>query len=314
MGGKLPNIDPRILEDLRIVERGCTLFRSAGVSAEFWQTFILLKTNRDAVRAEIDRLSGLRDRGALDPQILEGLANIKAKHGPLVRRMGVFLGKSSLKLDGERANLAIVFLMGSPQVSRWMTDPEGSATEYGPRLKTIGRLVEAYHTELLKAQVAAPRASETPVDPAGKPDFVDDLRRVDRCRRLFEALDPMLGWELNYLLLTARSETRRLMAELERPGEFPAAADRFRQDLLRVRAQHGGFVKDLRAYLGKLYGGWGGEEDELALSFLVASSQGRARVRQWLDEPDLNRGEATASMNGLRKRARGYLGALTPSA
>jgi hypothetical protein len=314
MGGNLSKVDPRVLEDFRIVEQGCTLFRSAGVDAEFWQTFILLKTNRDRVQAEIDRLSGLSGRGALDPRILEGLAKIKAKHGLLVRKMGVFLGQSSLHLDGERANLAIVFLMGSPQVSRWVTDPEGSATEYGPRLKTIGRLVEAYRTELFKAQVAAPRASENPVDPAGKPDFVNDLRRVDRCRRLLEALEPVLGWELNYLLLTARSETRRMMVELERPGEFPGAADRFRQDLLRVRAQHGDFVKDLRAYLDKLYGGWGGEEDELALSFLMASSQGRARARQWMDEPDLNRGEATASMNGLRKRARGYLGALTPSA
>ena len=42
----------------------------------------------------------------------------------------------------------------------------------------------------------------------------------------------------------------------------------------------------------------------------MSSSQGRYRAKQWLEDPDLCRGEATASMNGLRTRAAAYLDAV----
>ena len=95
-----------------------------------------------------------------------------------------------------------------------------------------------------------------------------------------------------------------------KPGEFAGASYRLRTQLKQVREQFDSVASPVRAYLKKLFGKFDSAADELALAFLVASSQGRHRAGQWLDDPELCRGEATASMNGLRTRAVGYLDAV----
>jgi hypothetical protein len=78
--------------------------------------------------------------------------------------------------------------------------------------------------------------------------------------------------------------------------------------------QHEATGGPLRAYLLKLFPSYGSPSDDLAFSFLVSSSQGRYRAKQWLEDPELCKGEATASMNGLRTRALAYLDALKAQA
>ena len=77
-----------------------------------------------------------------------------------------------------------------------------------------------------------------------------------------------------------------------------------------MAAQFNTLAMPLGVYFTTLFGNYGGEADDLALAFLIASSQGRHRAKQWLDDPELCRGEATASMNGLRNRAARYLDAV----
>jgi hypothetical protein len=334
MGDSNPSeIDPQVVDDLRIVEQGCQVLAGCGVRTEFWESFTLLKIGREAYHAEIDRLNSRRRAGEeakLDPAILQKIALIKEQLLPLARALREFLGKSSAgMLDGMKQDLALVFLMGSAKarqsVARWVSNPGGTADESTLRLKILSRLVDGYRRALLDARMqgAPPPASPdtvvrsmAPVTIKLKAEFVDDLRYVERGRRLFEKIDPVRGWDIICLILMQRAETRHLIDEMTllktdgKPGEFAGVAHRLRTMLKQVRAQFNTIALPLGVYFTSLFGNFGGDADELALAFLIASSQGRHRAKQWLDDPDLCRGEATASMNGLRVRAVRYLDAV----
>jgi len=326
-------IDPQIVEDLRVVEQGCRTLGSCGTRGEFWEVFTLLKTGRDAFQKECDRLGDLLSRGEkgkVDTAIVERLANIKSELYPLARRLREFLGKSSAGiLDGMKQDLALVFLMGSAKarqsVSRWVNDPAGSAAESSLRLKILSRLVDGYRRALLDARrdsTPSPMKPDTTVRSMSpstvklKPEFVDDLRYVARCRRMFDGQEAAPTWDLVCLILLQREETRRSIDELGllkvdgKPGEFAGALYRFRTRLKDVRSQFDPVAVPVAVYLKNIFGSFGGDADELALAFLMASSQGRHRAKQWLDDPELCRGEASASMNGLRTRAEYYLDAM----
>lgn len=333
MGQPASEVDPQIVDDLRLVEQGCQTLGACGCRAEFWEAFTLLKTGRAQFQGECERLSGWISQGMTakaDPAFTEKLAQLKAQLYPLARQLREFLGKSPAGiLDGMKQDLALVFLMGSAKarlsVAKWLADPEGSAGESTLRLKILSRLVDAYRKALLNARkqgappITAPDTTVRSMSPATvklKPDFVDDLRYVARCRRLFEGKDAAPAWDLICLILMQREETRRMIDELVdlkangKPGEFEGSLSRVRSKLKEVRAQFDAVALPVGAYLKTIFGTFGGGADELALAFLIASSQGRHRARQWLDDPELCRGEATASMNGLRTRATYYLAAV----
>src|SRR5436190_1297853 len=319
-------IDPQIVEDLRSVEQGCQILGAAGTRAEFWESFTLLKIGRDAYQAEVHRIEAMRKQGTdlrLSPEISQKLAFIKTELAPLARQLRDFLSKSPAGiLDGMKQDLALVFLMGSQKarqsVSRWVKDPAGTSVESTLRLKILSKLVDGYRRALLDA-----RKQGAPVRPAPdttvrsmrpttirlKPEFVDDLRLVEQGRKIFENIEPMPSWNLLCLILMQRDETRRSIEELQqlktsgKPGEFAGAAYRLRGQLKQIRDQFDSIALPVGAYLKIIFGKFEGPADELALAFLIASSQGRHRARQWLDDPELCRGEATASVNGLRSRA-----------
>jgi hypothetical protein len=330
-------IDPQVVEDLRIVEQGCQILGWCGVRAEFWESFTLLKVGRDAFQSEIERLDAERKKGAeakLGPELGQKLGMIKQELSPLARQLREFLGKSPAGiLDGMKQDLALVFLMGSKKarqaVARWVGDPAGSVGESSLRLKILSRLVDAYRKALLDARMngtqirIAPDTtvrSMRPITVKLKLEFVDDLRVAEQGRKLFEKIDEVPSWDLICLILMQRDETRRTIAELlelkktGKPGEYAGAAQRLRDQLRQVREQFDSIALPIGAYLKTVLGSFEGPTDELALAFLIASSQGRHRAKQWLDDPELCRGEASASMNGLRSRAAAYLDAVAASA
>jgi len=333
MVGPASEIDPQVVEDLRVVEQGIRTLGSCGTRAEFWEVFTLLKTGREAFQRECERLDDSLSRGEkrkVEPVIVEKLATIKSEYHPLARRLREFLGRSSSGLlDGMKQDLALVFLMGSAKarnsVSRWVKDPVGFAGEAALRLKILARLVDGYRRALLEARregappVSKPDTTVRSMSPSTvklKPEFVDDLRYVARCRRMFEGPETPPTWDLVCLILLQREETRRSIDELGllkvdgKPGEFAGALYRFRGRLKDVRTQFDPIALPVGTYLKGIFGSFGGDADELALAFLMASSQGRHRAKQWLDDPELCRGEASASMNGLRTRAEYYLDAM----
>ena len=333
MAEQVSEIDLQIVEDLRSVEQGCQILGSCGARAEFWESFTLLKIGRDAYQAEVERIEAQRKQGVdvrLSPEISQKLSFIKTELAPLARQLREFLSKSPAGiLDGMKQDLALVFLMGSVKaraaVARWVKDPEGTAAESSLQLKILSKLVDGYRRALLDARKqgapvrSAPDTTIRNMRPTTirlKPEFVDDLRLVEQGRKLFESAEEMPSWNLICLILMQRDETRRTIEELRqlktsgKPGEFAGALARLRGQLKQIREQFDSVALPVGAYLKTIFGKFEGPADELALAFLIASSQGRHRARQWLDDPELCRGEATASMNGLRSRAVAYLDAL----
>jgi len=332
MSDAASEVEPQIVDDLRVVEQGCQILGAAGARVEFWEGFTLLKVGRDAFTAETERLVNMRKKGGevkVVSSLTDKLLDIKTQLSPLAKQLREFLGKSPAGiLDGMKQDLALVFLMGSAKargsLTRWFADPTGTAAESTLKLKILSRLVDAYRKALLEArrdnvptaQKDTTIRSMSPATVKLKPEFVEDLRRLNTCRQLLAGTTPAPGWELYALLLMQPEETRRTMEELEylkgngKPGEFAGTLYRMRGQLKEVRAQNEPTGAPIRAYLKKLFPGATVEADELAFAFLMSSSQGRYRAKQWLEDPELCRGEATASMNGLRTRALAYLDAV----
>jgi hypothetical protein len=332
MAETLSEVDPQTVDDLRVVEQGCQILGSAGARLEFWEGFTLLKIGRDAFQAETERITMMRKKGGeakVVSSLTDKLKEIKAQLAPLAKQLREFLSKSPAGiLDGMKQDLALVFLMGSAKarasVQKWVSDPLGNWDDAALKLKILSRLVDAYRKALLEARRdnVAPAEKDTTVRAMSpstvklKPEFVEDLRRLDACKKLMPTVTPPPGWDFYCLLLGQPDETRRTMEELEhlkvngKPGEFAGTLYRLRGLLKQVRAQHEPTGLPLRKYLQSLFPTYGGEPDDLAFSFLISSSQGRYRAKQWLEDPELCKGEATASMNGLRTRAIAYLDAV----
>lgn len=331
MADVMSEVDAQTVDDLRIVEQGCQILGAAGVRIEFWEGFTLLKIGRDAFQAETERLTLMRKKGAevkVVSSMSDKLKDVKSQLSPLAKQLREFLGKSPAGiLDGMKQDLALVFLMGSAKarqsVQKWVSDPTGSAADSALKLKILSRLVDAYRKALLEARRdnVAPAEKDTTIrsmSPATvklKPEFIEDLRRLESCKKLLTTLTPPPAWDLYCLLLAQPEEARRTMEELEhlkvngKPGEFAGTLYRMRSMLQQVRTQHEPMGVPLRKYLLTLFPSYGSQSDDLAFSFLVSSSQGRYRAKQWLEDPELCKGEATASMNGLRTRALAYLDA-----
>lgn len=333
MGEGASDIDPQTVDDLRIVEQGSQLLAACGTRAEFWESFTLLKTGREAFQTELDRLAARRKENGeakLDPLLSQKLGQIKTQLSPLARQLREFLAKSSTgMLDGMKQDLALVFLMGSSKarqsVTRWVSDPAKSQAEAALKLKILSRLVDAYRRALLEARRegspprAAPDTTVRAMSPAStrlRPEFIEDLRYLERACRVRGLPEDSPGWDLICLVLQERDETRRIIDELVqlkssgKPGEFAGTTARLRSRLKNIHANHDPIALPVATYLKSVFGTFEGRAEEMALAFLVSSPQGRHRAQQWLDDPDLCRGEATASMNGLRTRAMSYLDAL----
>jgi hypothetical protein len=210
-------------------------------------------------------------------------------------------------------------------IARWLADPDGGAAASAARIQAVAASIHAYRTALLEARrtaapstVPAARSRGVPADL--KPQFIRDLALMRYLREAMRSLEPALGWELGCMMLNEGDAQRPGLEELVRlkdsgkPGEFAGAAYNLRQRFKQLRAETGGLVRDLRAYLGRVFGTWEGELDELSLAFLVSTDQGREKAREWLKDPELRRGEASAMMNGLRSRAKSYLDAAFPPA
>lgn len=278
MSDAVSEVEPQIVDDLRVVEQGCQILGAAGARIEFWEGFTLLKIGRDAFQAETERLTLMRKKGAevkVVSSLTDKLKEIKVQLHPLAKQLREFLGKSPAGiLDGMKQDLALVFLMGSAKarasVLKWFEDPTGTAADSTLKLKILSRLVDAYRKALLEARrqnvpLAEKDTTVRSMSPSTlklKPEFIEDLRRAESCRLLLAGMTPPPGWDFYCLLLMQADETRQTMEELEhlkvngKPGEFAGTLYRLRGRIKEVRAQHEPIGIPLRSYLKKLYPGW----------------------------------------------------------
>jgi hypothetical protein len=162
-------------------------------------------------------------------------------------------------------------------------------------------------------------SSVTFILPRGvNPDVLEDVRRVEQCRRIFDETHQEIEvWEVFCIVMLDADPTRTAVERLtvqrkngERQAFHDGAAALFER-LLKVRAQHGKFVRELRAFLGQLpVGSFGKDTMEMALGFIVASSRGRERAQMWLSEPSRFRQEAAGRLEDVISRTMNYQTAL----
>lgn len=165
-------------------------------------------------------------------------------------------------------------------------------------------------------------ASPSPVSlilPRGvNPEILEDVRRVEQCQKIFEETHQAIEvWEVFCLVMLDPEGTRTLMEQTLRKkeqkdsGGFMEGALQLFDRLVKIRAQHGKFVRDLRGYLSGLQvGTFGKETTEMALGFIVASGRGRDRALLWLAEPGRYRSEACGRLEDVVSRTMNYQTAL----
>jgi hypothetical protein len=177
--------------------------------------------------------------------------------------------------------------------------------------------------ESLKPPPGPPSADPSPVTlilPRGvNPEVLEDVRRVDQCRKIFEETGQQIEvWEVFCLVMLDADYTKSALEKLlhlktaggDRQGFIDGALELFDR-LLKLRAQHGKFVRDLRAFLATLpVGTFGRETMEMALGFIVASGRGRDRALLWLAEPHRYRPEAAGRLEDVISRTMNYQTAL----
>jgi hypothetical protein len=322
-----PEVDPQTLQDLRLIESTRRMFSACGERVDAWEAFTLVKSAREEVQAEADRVQGWVQTGMramLCPSLKERLTSLRAEFGALATKLTGYLHASGTSsLDPSMVDLAVVFLMGSSKAresaSRWVSDPAGSAAEASLKLRILSGLVQSCLAALETAPTKA-EAGDTALRRPGsasirlKPDVIEALRTVVRSRALLQESGlGMLGWEIYYLTLTRADETRLTVEELAplrtggKPGEFAGVAYRLRSQLKEVRAVHESLISQLRAYLTGAFGSFDSDRDELAIALLAGAPQGPHLARQWLDDPGLCHDAAVASMTAMRARASAYL-------
>ncbi len=150
------------------------------------------------------------------------------------------------------------------------------------------------------------------------PDILEDVRRVDQCRMVFQETHQEIEvWEVFCLVMLDSEATRASLEQLlklrdngDRQAFMDGALALFDR-LLKLRAQHGKFVRDLRGYMSTLaVGTFGKETMEMALGFIVASGRGRERALMWLQEPNRYRSEAAGRLEDVISRTMNYQTAL----
>lgn len=315
------------------MEGVCRYFGACGATLKPWEAYTLLKTDREALESEVDGFlrAGGAPTGRLDPAMAEKLETMRRRLEPLFENLQEFLDRCGVPLDAVQKDLALLFLMGSAAareaVARWVDDPKGQAEEAALRIRALAVVAEDYRKALRESHASAPPPPEPAVPeetagPARAPapakggvnlKVVENVRLVRRARQVLQDQAPVEPWEVMTLLVSDRETVAQQVKELirlkkeGRPGELAGEVYRFRERIDAVRSQHGAFLRDLRAYLARIFGKWEGDAEDLALAFLASTQKGRHRGRQWLDDPDLCREEAAGTAEGLVERARLYL-------
>jgi hypothetical protein len=150
------------------------------------------------------------------------------------------------------------------------------------------------------------------------PEILAEVRRVEQCRKIFEETHQEIEiWEVFCMVMLDSDQTRvsmETLLKLKDSGDRQAFIDgalKLFDRILKIRAAHGKFVRDLRAYLATLpVGTFGKETMEMALGFIVASPRGRDRAQTWLNEPARYRPEAAGRLEDVISRTMNYQTAL----
>jgi hypothetical protein len=290
-------------EDLRLAEEARLVLAEAGCPLEPWVALRLARTERDYLRREVERLAAARRRGrAGTPGVILHDAIDRARR-TLGRRAEELMKAASSLADGQDPEWAVALLLA-----------QGVGAATAQTVLSAAALVARLRQESAARPPDVAQASPG-LPPGIDAELLEDVRRSDRFRRLaLGARARVETWEVLLVALRDRRGMERALDGLRANGirdDLSFDLIRFFESLLEVRAREEARLRPLRPFLASLpIGRYGAEVLDLALGFILASSEGRARVGQWLEAPDRFRREAAIRVEGVIGKAQKYLHAL----
>ncbi len=296
--------DKALIDDLKLAEDARLLFRELGFALELWEALRLARTEHVTLTCEMERLQKLRKQGrspSLGGLMIDSIDQMRKKLTPRVRNYRDVLRNSNVAGDSLRLDLLAGLLAQHPTLPTAGEIMALSAQVDRCRLAMLQRPA----TEIRKAPAA-------PLPEDVNADLVEDLRYAERLRLAFGPASPGIElWEAMSLALADRAAAGQAADLLRARRADDGSLVRVLERILDVRTRHSRLAIKLRNYMNHLpIGRYNRELMELAFGFLLASSEGRSRAEQWLEDPQRFLREAAIRVEGVIGKAQKYQAAL----
>jgi hypothetical protein len=300
----LSDSDKALIVDLKLAEDARLLFRELGFAIELWEALRLARTEHVTLTCEMERLLKLRKQGrspSLGGLIIDSIDQIRKKLGPRARNYRDVLRSSNVAGDSVRLDLLAGLLAQHPALPTAGEIMALSAQVDRCRLAMLQRPI----TEIRKPAPA-------PLPDDVNADLIEDLRYAERLRHSFGPASPGIElWEAMTLALDDRAAAGQAADLLRARRADDGSLVRLLERILDVRTRHSRLATKLRNYLNLLpIGKYNRELMELAFGFLLASTEGRSRAEQWLEDPQRFLREAAIRVEGVIGKAQKYQAAL----
>jgi hypothetical protein len=297
--------DSALIADLKLAEDARLLFRELGFAIELWEALRLARTEHVTLTCEMERLQKLRKQGrspSLGGLIIDSIEGTRKTLGPRARKYRDVLRSSNVAGDSVRLDLLAGLLAQHPALPT--ADEILALSAQVDRCRRA--MLQRPGTEIRK--VAAPAA----VPPDVNADLLEDLRQAERLRLAFGPASPGIElWEAMSLALEDRASAQLATERLRLKKEDDGLLVRTLERILEFRTRHSRLAIKLRNYLNHLpIGRYNRDLMELAFGFLLASSEGRGRAEQWLEDPTRFLREAAIRVEGVIGKAQKYQAAL----
>src|SRR6185503_11718472 len=292
--------DKALISDLKLAEDARLLFREQGFAIELWESLRLARTEHVTLNCEMERIQKLRKQGrspSLGGLIIDSIEQMRKTLGPRARHYREVLRSSNVAGDSVRLDLLAGLLAQHP------------ALPTAGEIMGLSAQVDRCRLALLKrpaTEVRKPAPAPLPPDVNG--ELVEDLRYAEKLRHSFGPASPGIElWEAMTLALQDRAAADQAADLLHARRTDDGTLIRTLERILDVRTRHSRLATKLRNYLNHLpIGRYNRELMELAFGFLLASSEGRSRAEQWLEDPQRFLREAAIRVEGVIGKAQKY--------
>jgi hypothetical protein len=296
--------DKALIDDLKLAEDARLLFRELGFALELWEALRLSRTEHVTLTCEMERLQKLRQQGrspSLGGLIIDSIDQMRKKLLPRVRNYREVLRSSNVAGDSVRLDLLAGLLAQHP------------ALPTAGEIMALSAQVDRCRLAMLQRPATEVRkAGPAPLPDDINADLVEDLRYAERLRLSFGPASPGIElWEAMALALADRAAAGHAADLLRARRADDGSLIRVLERILDVRTRHSRLAIKLRNYMNHLpIGKYNRELMELAFGFLLASSEGRSRAEQWLEDPQRFLREAAIRVEGVIGKAQKYQAAL----
>lgn len=338
MADILPGVDPAVLADLQCAARAHSILTSAGERAEFWELVRAAKVLRHLLQPELPpkgTVTALREelqaiRRDLGPLIRKLRQTVKGAPN---------LPEAGERFEFSLAFL-IAAPKEAQQLAKALQDPEGNLRRIVSKLSGMAGISDPYREALLPWQLQEaeeaiypdvvpsrrdepagapgdrdpleqgdfepldggprPAAMQSPDASEVSPALLEDFRRAEFCRKIFqdafleiEAWEPLLLVVHNRTRIEARLEILHEARTSKQLARFHEETRALYADLLRNRSKYALWVRSLRVLVASIAPKkTTGQELDDAVSIMVASSGMQEKAMKWIQKPDQGRREA----------------------